>query len=127
MIAPLLYLHEGTGAIFKPLQKMAGRLAHGHDIVDEDRRRGGIAFRFQLFDISKHAVDLGHGGIGARIDLGRTAGDDNFATGLSRRARRMACRACRSASFVTEHVLTTTMSSTPPLIVPRESLPIRRR
>ena len=62
--------------------KMAGRLAHGHDIVDEDRRRGRIAFRFQLFNISKHAVDLGHGGIGARIDLGRTAGDDNFRGGI---------------------------------------------
>ena len=68
-------------------------------------------FRPQFVVIAEHAADVGQRGPGPGVDLSGATGATMLASGRSRATRRMACRAWRSASAVTAHVLTITVSA----------------
>ncbi len=82
MVAAVLHLQEGAGAVAIAVDEVARRLTHRHDVVDEhDAIRApaerGPGLGPQLFVIADHGIDFRHRGEGLRIDLRRAAGDDD--------------------------------------------------
>ena len=112
MVAAVLHLHQGAGAPLEAVDQMRRRLAHAHDVVDDDllRRRYaeigralkraaciGPGLRAHLLGVAEHAVDLRHGGEAFGLDLRGAAGDDDsrirpLAPGSADRLPRLAHR-----------------------------------
>ncbi len=84
MVAAVLHLHIGAGAILQAIDQMAGGFADRHDVVDPHPRpvgQGGIGAGGRFFGVAQDKVDLGHGGEGRGIDLSGAAGDDHLGAG----------------------------------------------
>ncbi len=115
MIAPVLDLHIGAGAAAETLDQMRCRLAHRHDVVDDDALAVANAefrerFRFELLLVADHVIDFFHGGEAGWIDLGGAAGDDDLglgavAAGFSDRLSRLAHGLRRHRAGVDDHRL----------------------
>ena len=81
MVAAVLHLDIGAGAIGRGFRQIGRGLFQALDVIDPHpfRRQGlraiGAGRAFQA--IAQHRIDLVHGGEGVRIDLGGAAGDDH--------------------------------------------------
>ena len=73
----------------------------------------GEGLGFDLFGIADDVVDLGHAGEAGGSICAAQPVTMILASGRSRRARRIACRAWRTASAVTAQVLTITAEDSP--------------
>ena len=84
----------------KPSIMADARLAHRHDVVDDDARAVGEAQRLKrlgphLLGVANDGVHLGHAGEAAGLNLGGAARDDD--AGLGALAAQLADGLCRLA------------------------------
>ena len=85
VVAAVLHLHEGAGAVRQALDHVRGGFAHAHDVVDADLllaghaevRHAAIGVGGQLLRIAEDEVDLRHGGEGRGLGLRGAAGHDD--------------------------------------------------
>ena len=110
MIAALLHLNEGARPAGEFGHQMRCRLACGHDVGHSTRCVRRPACRPQLLRVAQHEVDAGQRRPAAGSICAAQPVTTMRAPGRSRAARRIACRAWRTASAVTAQVLTITVS-----------------
>jgi hypothetical protein len=96
VIAAVLDLDIGPGAVLEAGDQVTGGLLDRHDVVDP-HAGGGVeqGARRGLLGVAQHQVHLRHGGEGGGVDLGGAAGDDQpgvrpLAAGLADRLTRLA-------------------------------------
>lgn len=79
MVAAVLHLDVGAGAILQPVDQVAGGLAHSIDVVDAHPAQFGlrqVGARRAFLGVAQDQVHLGHAGEGRGVDLGGAASDD---------------------------------------------------
>jgi hypothetical protein len=113
MVAAVLDLHVGTGAIAEALDQMAGGHLDRHDVVDQDTLGRFAAQALEgpalgLFLIADDVIDLVHGSEAGRIDLRRAARHHDLGLGalaarLPDRLPRLAHGLCRDRAGVDDH------------------------
>ena len=112
VVAALLHLDEGARAALEPVDQRRRTLAQRREIADRDARaaiaRGSSFSRLPRTRSTSAIAAKRSGWISAAQPVTMT-----WAPGCSRRARRIAWRAWRSASAVTAQVLTMTASVEP--------------
>ena len=103
MVAAILHLDIGPRPLLEPVDQVACRLAHRHDVIDPNAGSvgggDGIGPGLSLFRIAEHQINLVHGPKGGGVDLGGAACDNqagiwpltaHLANGLARLANGLA-------------------------------------
>src|SRR6202008_1429547 len=76
VVAAVLHLDIGAGAILQPVDQVGGGFPHAHDVVYPHAAEFGlgcVGAGGALLGVAQDEVDLGHAGEGGGVDLGRTA------------------------------------------------------
>ena len=91
MIAAILHLDEGASLAVEAGGQVAGGFGDRHDVGNRHprHRRPAPTLGIQLFGIAQHAGDLWHRRERCRVDLAAQPVTMIWASGRSRRARRM--------------------------------------
>ena len=78
VVAPVLHLDERPDMVGERGDEMRRRLAHLHDVTDDDRIRGIPGRRRQLVGIADNPVHFGHRREAAGVDLRRATRHDDL-------------------------------------------------